>query len=100
MVRPNKNDWVGLFRVGAPATFNPLEWCYLSGTQKEPPSGKTAADFPFALPKHLSAGQYEFPFYATDQFFKLLATGDPFTVGSGGFGTPSITAAPTQAGSE
>jgi hypothetical protein len=94
----NKNDWVGLFRVGAPADgFNTMEWCYLSGTKKELPAGKTATEFPFVLPKNLSARQYEFHFYATDQYFRLLAThSQSVPVGSARRPSPH----PPQAGSE
>lgn len=93
----NKGDWVGLFRVGAAEDgFNTLAWCFLSGTHEYPSADDMRlATFPFVLPKALPAGQYEFRFYASDNYFTRLATGAQFTVGAGGAETPRITATPT-----
>jgi hypothetical protein len=96
----NKGDWIGLFRVGAPSDgFDTLAWAFLSGTQTYPDTGMSMAKFKFVLPPHLSPGQYEFRFYASDNYFTLLATGNSFTVGSGGSGMPKISTTPTQAAS-
>jgi hypothetical protein len=93
----NKGDWIGLFRVGsAEDGFNTLAWCFLSGTQAYPSEAMSMAKIPFVLPKNLSPGEYEFRFYASDNYFRRLATGNTFTVGSGGNGTPKITATPMQ----
>src|SRR5258706_2489907 len=93
----NKGDWVGLFRVGAAEDgFNTLAWCFLSGTHDYPSGGITATKFTFVLPKNLNAGQYEFRLYASDNYFRRLATGNQFAVGSGGNGTPKITVTPMQ----
>ena len=96
----NKGDWIGLFRVGAPAYgFSTLAWAFLSGAHNYPDTGMSIAKVTFVLPSNLSPGQYEFRFYASDNYFTLLATGNTFTVGSGGSGTPRITATPTLAAS-
>lgn len=96
----NKGDWVGLFRVGAPPDgFDTLAWSFLSGTHDYPPTGTGNAQFKFALPANLTPGKYELRFYASDNYFTLLAAGDPFTVSSGELGVPQITATPIQAGS-
>lgn len=81
------NDWVGLFRAGAPNDNNNLlAWSYLNGIQNAPPVGTTAATFNFVLPKgvaNLSSGEYEFRLFANDDFKEPLANTQMLTLGGG-----------------
>jgi hypothetical protein len=90
----NPNDWVGLYRVGA-ASDNEhlLAWGYLNGTQVAPSTGTSSATFTFVMPSNLSnlsAGLYEFRFFAKDDFKAPLAVSQPIRVGSG----PQLHSAP------
>jgi hypothetical protein len=90
----NPNDWVGLYRVGSSSdNEHLLAWGYLNGTQVAPPTGTSSATFTFVMPSNLSslsAGLYEFRFFAKDDFKAPLAASQPIRVGSG----PQLHSAP------
>jgi hypothetical protein len=75
----NATDWVGLFPAGSNDSGY-VSWRYLSGTMAPPAAGTPAAAIDFPVP--VSAGSYEFRFFASNGFVRL-ATSTTLTVTAG-----------------
>jgi len=58
----NRNDWVGLYRVGSPSTQGWLEWKYLNGSTTAPAAGTPSATLTFTMPS--TPGNYELRSFA------------------------------------
>jgi hypothetical protein len=69
----NTTDWVGLYPSGA-SDSNFIAWQYLNGTFTPPSSGQSSASLTFAMP--LTAGTYQFRFFANDGYSRLATSGN------------------------
>jgi hypothetical protein len=68
----NREDWIGLFAVGAPDASH-LAWQYLSGTTSPPATGMSGAVLTFDVP--VVAGAYELRFFANNGYARLATSG-------------------------
>jgi hypothetical protein len=87
---PSATDWIGLYRPGE-ANRAYIEWIYVSCSQSAT-GPRSAGECFFAIPASLPAGTYELRLLANDNF-RLLATGQPFTVTAAGAGVSATQAA-------
>jgi hypothetical protein len=83
------NDWVGLYRAGAPDDAR-LDWQYLNGLQIPPGGSIPNPTLAFTAPA--MPGLYNFRFFSNDSYSPLLASSANLTVlGSLSIGNATVT---------